>query len=628
MKRRDEDGALARELAALAGTSEKEAEDLVGRVRDALDEDDLRLSDERRATMHTQARAILERRAAAKRKASAADGEHGQQKEVKMNAKSMGAVKNGALPPRWEDDDTPPANRKLVPAWLLPVVGVAAALGVFLAVRAPTERATTGAGGLAGAGRTGTVTERKEGAWSTTAPRPVEPEAPAVAKSDAKSKSPAIAGTWETGAVAAGRHSHGFGGMPAAKPKPMPLSGLGGSSGGLGAGGLGGTGGAGGPGGASGAGGSSGAFAGARSGASSKASEGGSMSGINLDTLGTGLGKISSVEGADAGVASGLSTGGEVKGIARRAPRAEQTREEGNILTAGVFDDARNPEIFARYVMRSPVASVRPFKERDWKRLAKPFPTRPARKLQLAFVFDTTGSMGDELSFLQREFRSIVASVRKRHPDVAQEYALILYRDQGDEYVTRGIQLTPDVDEFTSFLSQQVADGGGDTPEAADEALRDAHERLAWDSSNDTARLLFWIGDAPPHAHRIAASLGHADALAKEGVRVYPVAASGVDDTAEAVFRTTAYVTGGQYIFLTDDSGVGDPHAKPKFPCYFVEKLKGLVIRSVSDVVAGRRTFPRSSDLIRTVGAPAQDGRCPNTESFLRELGTPHWQTR
>ncbi len=55
-------------------------------------------------------------------------------------------------------------------------------------------------------------------------------------------------------------------------------------------------------------------------------------------------------------------------------------------------------------------------------------------------------------------------------------------------------------------------------------------------------------------------------------VHIYPVASSGVDELTELTMRSAAQLTGGRYLFLTDDSGVGGAHMEPSIPCYFVTK--------------------------------------------------------
>lgn len=287
----------------------------------------------------------------------------------------------------------------------------------------------------------------------------------------------------------------------------------------------------------------------------------------------------------------------------REAHRRNVTAEpQTDLLTAGTFDDALDMDVFERFWRGSPL-SQRPVPA------AKKPPTKKAAALQLAFVVDTTGSMGDELEYLKAEFKTIVAEVNKSHPDVTKEFAVIVYKDDGDEYVTRGLSFSTNIAEVQRFIDEQGAGGGGDYPEAVDTAFEEALARLQWESGDKTAKMLFHIADAPPHDKDLDVTFKHGAALREKGIGVYPVASSGVADMAEAVMRGLALMTGGQYVFLTDDSGVGHSHQAPKHPCYHVEKLKDVMVRMVTDRVAGTRTMPAGSKIVRTVGNP-QDATC------------------
>ncbi|MFA4985448.1 MAG: VWA domain-containing protein [Candidatus Brocadiia bacterium] len=205
--------------------------------------------------------------------------------------------------------------------------------------------------------------------------------------------------------------------------------------------------------------------------------------------------------------------------------------------------------------------------------------------LDLAFVVDCTGSMADELEYLKVEMTAIAAAIAERYPYVRQRYALVVYRDQGDEYVTRRFDFNESLDEFISDISAQRAAGGNDAPEAVHEALEEACA-LSWSGGN-AARVLFHIADAPPHDEFVAQTLSALTVLRQKGVAVYPVAGSGVDKTAEFTMRTCALLTGGRYIFLTDHSGVGGTHAEPNVPGYKVEYLVDLMIRMIASEIAG-----------------------------------------
>ena len=208
------------------------------------------------------------------------------------------------------------------------------------------------------------------------------------------------------------------------------------------------------------------------------------------------------------------------------------------------------------------------------------------RNLDLAIVLDTTGSMGDELEYLKTEIRGIADAVARKYPEVRQRFSLVLYRDEGDEYVVRRLDFTESINEFHKRLSAQSAGGGGDYPEAVHKGLEEALQ-LRWGEA-DTARVLFLVGDAPPHAQHMGRTLTAVDNLRKKGIAIYPVACSGYDPACELVMRTCALLTGSQFLFLTDDSGVGSAHAEPSIPYYQVERLDRLMIRMISSELSGQ----------------------------------------
>ncbi len=234
--------------------------------------------------------------------------------------------------------------------------------------------------------------------------------------------------------------------------------------------------------------------------------------------------------------------------------------------------------------------------------------TALVQAMDLAFVVDATGSMGDELEFLKAETTAIVNEIQSRDQSVDLRFGLIVYRDEGDEYVTRGYGFAG-LTEFLQFLDQQSAGGGGDYPEAMHTALQEAAAQLPW-RNGPVSRMLFLMADAPPHDNKIAPSIEAFDALRHQGVRVYPIAASGVADLAEYVMRTGSFLTLGRYLFLTDDSAVGHAHAEPRVPCYDVELLKNLMVRMITSELKGRLSPPNPDTIIRTIGTPSS-GVCP-----------------
>ncbi len=226
--------------------------------------------------------------------------------------------------------------------------------------------------------------------------------------------------------------------------------------------------------------------------------------------------------------------------------------------------------------------------------------------VDIALVIDATGSMGDEIEYLKVELRNIARTIERSFPRVDQRFALVVYRDEGDAFVSRSFDFTEDLDRFEDFLGRQTAGGGGDYPEAMDAALEDA-ANLSW--SQDSAKVVFLVADAPPHPEQMRRTMDAVDDLRTMGAAFYPVAASGVASEAEIVMRAAAAGTGGQYVFLTDDSGVGNGHAEPHIPCYEVQSLRDVMIRMVHTELAGERISADSRRTIRSVGL-SEEGVC------------------
>lgn len=228
------------------------------------------------------------------------------------------------------------------------------------------------------------------------------------------------------------------------------------------------------------------------------------------------------------------------------------------------------------------------------------------RRLDLALVIDTTGSMGDEIRYLQSELSSIVGSLQQRHPRLDIRVGFVFYRDIGDEYVTRTVGFGSNLAAAQGGLEQQSATGGGDYPEAMDQALIRA-AGLDW--RPDAVKTMLLVADAPPHDNLFGRSWQAAEVLRAQRVHITPVAASGVADKAEYAMRAMAAVSQSRYLFLTDDSGVGNPHAPPAVDCYLVTRLDALLRRVIDSQLSGRRVEPGQGEVIRTVGQ-YDAGRC------------------
>lgn len=204
----------------------------------------------------------------------------------------------------------------------------------------------------------------------------------------------------------------------------------------------------------------------------------------------------------------------------------------------------------------------------------------PAAKADVAFIVDATGSMGDEIDFLKSDLDYIIDHANTGK--VALRTAALFYRDEDDEYLTRHNDFADDVAVTQKFVSEQSADGGGDYPEAVHSALEKSLQNLSWDESA-RARIAFLVLDAPAHHYeQVIASLQKSIALyAKNGIKIIPVAASGVDKDTEFMLRFFDLATGGTYVFLTDHSGIGNSHIEASVGDYEVEHLADLMVRLI-----------------------------------------------
>lgn len=306
--------------------------------------------------------------------------------------------------------------------------------------------------------------------------------------------------------------------------------------------------------------------------------------------------------------------GRPVTGARVTAGRTLPSRTDGRVVLTGLDAGPNDGETLAVTVEHQGRRHRAQVNRGDTATIRLPFraATGSPKALDVALVIDATGSMADELEYLEVEIRSIAQAIRRAFPEVDQRFALVVYRDQGDEYVTRTFDFTADLAAFERKLGRQRADGGGDYPEAMDAALVDAAS-LSW-REGDVARMSFLVADAPPHAQDAVATLAAADELRSMGVATYPVAASGVAAEAELVMRAAALMSGGQYVFLTDDSGVGLAHEEPHIPCYAVEHLRDAMTRMIRTELAGKRVEADPRRTIRTVGH-GQAGVCETSQA-------------
>ncbi len=225
------------------------------------------------------------------------------------------------------------------------------------------------------------------------------------------------------------------------------------------------------------------------------------------------------------------------------------------------------------------VDNAKPFTQ-NVNRLVLDVTCGPNDNVDVAFVVDATGSMQDELDFLRIEMNDIIFRSKQIGDQLNFRFANVFYRDLGsnEEYLTRSMDFTRVLSAAVNFISDQRANGGGDTPEAVDAALDSAINKLSW-STEARAKIIFLVLDAGPHPGTEGKMQELIRQAAAKGIRIVTVGASGIDKATEYLMRTLALGTNGTYTFLTDHSGVGNPHMAPTTDTYDVESLNNLLVR-------------------------------------------------
>ena len=81
-------------------------------------------------------------------------------------------------------------------------------------------------------------------------------------------------------------------------------------------------------------------------------------------------------------------------------------------------------------------------------------------KIDVVFVLDTTGSMGGLIQTAKEKIWAIASTMASAQPTPELRIGLVAYRDRGDAYVTRVVDLSDDLDSVYATLMDFQADGG------------------------------------------------------------------------------------------------------------------------------------------------------------------------
>jgi Mg-chelatase subunit ChlD len=169
-------------------------------------------------------------------------------------------------------------------------------------------------------------------------------------------------------------------------------------------------------------------------------------------------------------------------------------------------------------------------------------------RIQIVFALDATGSMSGLIGAAKEKIWSIAGSLAQADPAPVIEIGLIFYRDRGDAFVTRQVALSSDIDDVYEKLMQISADGGGDSPESVNQALHEAITKFKWDSSFNTYKTVFLVGDCPPHMdYRNDVKYPVSCSLAKQKDIVLNTILMGNNQSAMRVWKEIAVCNQGSY---------------------------------------------------------------------------------
>ncbi len=179
------------------------------------------------------------------------------------------------------------------------------------------------------------------------------------------------------------------------------------------------------------------------------------------------------------------------------------------------------------------------------------------RPVEIVFCIDTTGSMGRLLRTARAKVWSLCSQIARGKPTPDLKIGLLAYRDKGDEYITKVIPMSRDLDAVHAELDKLVARGGGDIPESVNEALFDCVNRFQWSKDPKVMKIIFLVGDAPPHMDYkddVKYPVTCKEAVEK-GIIINTIQC-GRDSECRKYWKDIAAKGGGEYVGIPQDGGL------------------------------------------------------------------------
>ncbi|OQA19804.1 MAG: von Willebrand factor type A domain protein [bacterium ADurb.Bin363] len=201
-----------------------------------------------------------------------------------------------------------------------------------------------------------------------------------------------------------------------------------------------------------------------------------------------------------------------------------------------------------------------------------------APRIDVVFCIDTTGSMGDEIDVLKKELKNMVSTIQNDTPKPVVRFGVVAYRDRGDDYVVKPYDLTDNIQSIVAVINSLSAQGGGDHEESVNEALYVTVEKMNWDMTPGTSRMVFLIADAGPHMD-YPNDYNYKDIVKRarsKNIIISSIGCSGLDSSADSIFREISSATNGTFDYLTYRQAFVDTHGKTQVILY--QGDKGYVV--------------------------------------------------
>jgi Mg-chelatase subunit ChlD len=271
---------------------------------------------------------------------------------------------------------------------------------------------------------------------------------------------------------------------------------------------------------------------------------------------------------------------------------SEVAAKDKTFYVGYTLDDVYRTVLVKRYGPRK--ITIQAEKTRD---------VQPRVPVDIVFILDTTGSMGEEIKRLIATIDLIHMNLSALSSKALIRFGMVLYRDKDDKYRTSVVPLTADIDEFRTALEEVRAGGGGDTPEDLQAALHKAIRNVDW--NEDGLRLGFVITDASAHldyGQRYTYITAALEAK-KKGLKLFTVGTGGLGLRGEYVLRQISQLTYAKYLFLTygketgeNTGGVTGSVSHHTGSNYQTDKLEAIIMRLAKEEISNFTDEPLEID--------------------------------